>query len=102
MIKYIEVRDRMTFIPCFAFRVCSAEYLAKRAGYHDGCVIIFGRLDYPERTQNCSHNWNDRTMHVAHHYLEEHWDDVYDDTVVDVEFILNETTEPKRSERYDA
>lgn len=47
-----------------------------------------------------SFNWsNARTMHVAHEYLKEHFDDLESGAVIDVEFILGETETPKRSER---
>ncbi len=38
-------------------------------------------------------------MPVAHHYIIEHWAELSDGDVVDVEFILKETTVLKVSER---
>jgi hypothetical protein len=51
--------------------------------------------------------WNDpygwsrdtRTYRVAHEYIYDHWAELKDGDVVDVEFILGETTEKKTSER---
>jgi len=35
----------------------------------------------------------------AHKYIKEHWDELRSGSVVDVEFILGESKEPKASER---
>jgi hypothetical protein len=40
-----------------------------------------------------------RTMRIAHDYIIDHWADLSDGDVVDVEFILGETSEPKVAER---
>jgi hypothetical protein len=40
-----------------------------------------------------------RTKPYAHVYIEAHWHDLKDGDVIDVEFILGETTSPKVSER---
>ena len=40
-----------------------------------------------------------RTYQVAHQYIIDHFDELESGAVVDVEFILKETTEPKKSER---
>jgi hypothetical protein len=39
-------------------------------------------------------------MAQAHHHIYEKWDSLEDGDVVDVEFILGETTKPKLSEKY--
>ena len=45
-------------------------------------------------------NYRDmRTKGTAHHYIENHWADLKDGAVVDVQFILRETDAPKVSER---
>ena len=41
-------------------------------------------------------------MRTAHEWLREHFDEIEDGGVVDVEFILGERAEPKRSEREEA
>ena len=41
-----------------------------------------------------------RTMPVAHNYIIENWHDLRDGDVVDVEFILGESSAPKTSERF--
>ena len=41
-------------------------------------------------------------MPVAHNYIIEHWHELKDGDVVDVQFILGETKAPKVSERRSA
>lgn len=52
-------------------------------------------------TERCAYDpydWGDRTMTVAHQYIESNFDQLNNGDVVDVEFILGETSVPKRSE----
>ena len=42
--------------------------------------------------------WGGRTYPVAHKYIYEHWDELEDGSVVDVQFILGERATPKVSE----
>jgi hypothetical protein len=46
------------------------------------------------------HNWNDRTKQVSHKWIQDNWDDINDGDVIDVEFILGESTVKKTSERF--
>ncbi len=105
--KLIEIRDRMTFLPALAVRLdpsCEADrYLAARAGFgtrpeQQREYIILTKLVGNMATSD-PHDWNDRTMNVAHCYLLEHFAEVPDGGVVDVEFILGETAAPAASER---
>lgn len=41
-----------------------------------------------------------RTMHEAHKYIIEHWDELESGAVVDVRYILGETDKPKPSEQF--
>jgi hypothetical protein len=45
------------------------------------------------------YDWQDRTMLVAHEYVNSHYCDLMDGSVIDVEFILGESSAPKVSER---
>ena len=45
---------------------------------------------------------DDRTYHVAHLYVQQHWDEITSGDVVDVEFVLGETDAPKESEIVEA
>ncbi len=40
-----------------------------------------------------------RTRCVAHNYVQEHWSELKDGDVIDVEYILGETQHPKVSEK---
>lgn len=107
-VKALEVRDSMTFIPVLAVNCnpsnAEQRYLLRRLGYPcDGVPnILLTRMD-----ANGGPAWNDpfgwpantRTMPVAHGWIMEHWYELEDGDVVDVEFILGETKEKKDSER---
>jgi len=121
--KLIEIRDSMTFIPALATRLVAVETQRERdwrdedpeetCGYDTECWLLgcagLGRLgsytvllghmqDNKYRVDSCE--WGSaRTMRVVHEWLEQHWDEVRSGDVIDVEFILGETSEPKRSER---
>jgi|ERR1700733_410575 hypothetical protein len=45
------------------------------------------------------YGWTNRTMLAAHLYVTGHFDELTDGDVVDVEFVLGESTAPKLSER---
>lgn len=67
--------------------------------------IILMRLS-DQRATSDPYDWNDRTHQTAHLRLLEIAASVagfavgvYDGLVIDVEYLLDETTEPKRSER---
>ncbi len=107
-VKLFELRDKGTFIPIFAFRCMpegseSQRYLLSRAGFgpHGSQLIVLGRLECSDTLRNCTYDpfaWADRTFHAAHAYVQEHFEELNDGAIIDVEFILNETPEPKLSE----
>lgn len=113
--KLIEVRDRATFIPCIASRmkVCTdrghpeywekERYLLGRVGYRgDSCrLVLFTYLQGGRLAEYDPEAWglNPRTIPVAHDWVEKHWFEISSGDVVDVEFILGETTTKKVSER---
>lgn len=96
--KFVEIRDKATFIPAVAFEIGRADgYLARRAGF-DSPMIFLVTL----ATERCAYDpyhWTDRTHQTAHLWLSEHWDEFESGGVVDVEFILGERSTPKPSER---
>lgn len=98
--KFVEIRDKGTFVPALAIRLAGDDhYLARRAGYGSPLVILVLLS-----TMKCAYDpyaWGGRTYPVAHHWLQEHFDEHEDGGVVDVEFILGETSEPKRSEAHE-
>jgi hypothetical protein len=104
--KLFEIRDRATFIPCIGIWIDTRDsdvnaefYLIRRAGYDEAYpLLLLTRLDGGGKAQYDAYDWGDRTMQVAHDYIQNHWDELQSGDVVDVEFILGETTTPKESE----
>ncbi len=104
--KLFEVRDKNTFIPVVAIFWSRSEqelnneesYLLGRAGYgkFNDCILLTylssGAANYDP------YQWGNRTMQTAHSYIEDNWEELQSGEVVDVEFILKETKEPKISE----
>jgi len=107
IIKAVEIRDTGTFIPAIAIKVVPANegqrYLLCRSGYgFDPPQIILANLAGGSGMACCDpFDWpaGARTMRTAHEWLRDHFDGIEDGAVVDVEFILGERAEPKRSER---
>lgn len=96
--KLFEIRDSATFIPALGIRIEGNDgYLARRAGFGRPCIYLIHMTG--ERCSYDRYNWNNRTMSVAHQYIEENWETLNSGDVVDVQFILKETTEPKQSEQ---
>jgi hypothetical protein len=102
--KALELRDDGTFIPLLAVDINpendKQRYLMRRVGYAcDGRPnIIITRLAGEGGASNDPYAWGGRTFPVAHDYIIEHWNELEDGDVVDVEFILGETTCAKASE----
>lgn len=99
--KMIEIRDRGTCITAIAIKTNPTgdnEYhFYKRGGWGPNSVILIKCNGETVATHD-PFNWNDRrTMFNAHRYLEEHFDEVPNCSVVDVEYILGETDKPKES-----
>lgn len=102
--KVLEIRDSMTFIPVLATAMIptsyeEAYYLA-RAGFGEYRMIMVSRLNDSE-TKIDPYSWsNNRTMHEAHKHIQANWDVLQTGDVVDVQYLLGERSEPKRSERF--
>jgi hypothetical protein len=104
-IKFLEIRDISTFIPVIAIDLSLTgnsynDYLLQRAGYGEERCILLTRLQGHSYAEYDPYAWNDRTYRVAHAFICENWDNIYDAEVIDVEYILGETKEKKSSERY--
>jgi len=107
ILKAIEIRDAATFIPAVAIKMEPANeaqrYLMARVGFHDGDDVVLMVMNTQLATAD-PYEWTSlgmgpRTMPVVHQWLLQHFDEVTDGDVVDVEFILGETSAPKVSER---
>ncbi len=100
--KFLEIRDAATFIPALAVRLSGADhYLARRAGfgpYSDYILLI--KLEDSQCHYDI-YGWGGgaRTMSQAHNHIVEHWDELSEGDVVDVEFILGERPDKKLSEK---
>jgi len=44
--------------------------------------------------------WQDRSMRIAHQYLEGYWDTLQSGDTIDIEWLFQEKEEPCKSERY--
>lgn len=107
IIKALEIRDDGTTIPALAIDTSAgspAQYgILRRSGFDgDGHAIIVMMLCDQKATCHPD-EWPDlgcgrRTMPIAHRYIINHFDDLTEGDVVDVEFILGETTAPKAPE----
>lgn len=115
--KALEIRDEGTFIALLAVDMNpvvnrlspnpteqfeAQRYLLRRVGYP--CqgkpnIVITELSADGGRACNDPHYWGDRTFAIAHAYIIEHWLNLKDGDVVDVQFILGETKAPKVSER---
>ena len=108
--KTFEIRDAGTFIPVLAVQLSPGNeedrYLIGRAGYgtlprDQAEYILLCRID--GGTGECTsdiYGWRngERTMPEAHRYIEEHFETLASGEVIDVQYILGETTEKKLSE----
>lgn len=105
--KALEIRDEGTFIAALAIDMQpeneAQRYLLRRCGYPcDGRPnIILTRLDGNGQATNDPYAWGGRTWPNAHRWIIEHWDELVDGSVVDVEYILGERASPKVSERME-
>lgn len=104
-VKILEIRDRGTFMPMMAIKLKAKnheqEWLLERSGYPpDFHYVLLMDVAGGAGTMKCDpYQWNSRTRKIAHLNIIENWDSLSDGDVIDVEFILEETSEKKRSER---
>lgn len=109
--KLFEVRDRMTFIPVMCTKLSPTNeadrYLLTLSGYGLRAEVQQRYILYASlrelKIEHSSHEQptNPRTHQIAHQHIEKHWDELNSGDVVDVEFILGETTASKASQRLD-
>lgn len=108
-VKCLEIRDVGTFIPVICIRPVAENdaqcYLLRRDGYRadagEYCVIYIN-AQCRGVAYDC-YDWpaNPRTHRTAHKYIRDHWHELTDGDVIDLQFILGETTAPKASERLE-
>jgi hypothetical protein len=106
-IKCLEIRDAGTFCPVICIRPVpnneAQRYLLRRDGYRGGAdeYTIIYVANQCRGVAYDPYDWpaNPRTHRVAHDYIHRNWATLKDGDVVDVEFILGETSARKVSER---
>lgn len=103
--KILEIRDAGTFIPVLCIEMASEDesenYLLWRLGYSKRRQLIQLVWVSNGRTEYDPFKWGDRTLFTAHKFIVDAWNDLKSGDVIDVEYILMETDEPKLSERGD-
>ena len=101
--KLFEIRDEGTFMPAMATQTRSSElketYLLRSSGFSNSCPLIIVHFLELNEAHCSSYHWGDRTRFTAHQYIQENWEKLTSGDVIDVEYILDETTEPKMSQR---
>ena len=106
--KVLEIRDAATRIDALAIRMkgCNPiqQFYFRCCGYPEDGTSIMLMVLYTGKATNDPYEWESlglgpRTMPVAHDWIINHFDELKDGDVVDVEFILNERLAPKISER---
>src|SRR5262245_35324167 len=114
--KTFELRDHGTFIPVIAVLLNPIqpglygppdidEYLLRRGGWawydpQKPADILLMHLQTNESHSN-EFEWGpiNRTMKIAHEFIQKQWANLRDAEVIDVAYILRETNECKKSER---
>jgi hypothetical protein len=104
--KVLEIRDKGTHIPALAIKLVPSNederYVLERGGYSDACPqVLLIKICYPQANYDSEMWGGGRTMVYAHRYIMRYFDELTDGDVIDVQFILGETTEKKVSERYN-
>ena len=98
-VKILEVRDSATFIPVIAVPLAASNLLEYRLlrsqGFAYGTLFIMVTRLNDSNSRHDPYAWCDRTMSIAHKYIAEHYYDLVDGDVIDVEYILGETTTKK-------
>jgi hypothetical protein len=106
-IKTLEIRDANTFIPVICIRPVAQNdeqrYLLRRDGYRaditERCVIMIDAQCRGVAYDPYDWRKGSRTHKIAHNYITEHWRELRDGDVIDVQFILGETQQVKISEK---
>jgi hypothetical protein len=96
-IKTVEIRDRATLIPAFAIRMLPSDeyelFLFKDAGYRwvDPSIMLIA-IESPWHSARSFDEWRNggRSFPVAHKWIEDHFDEIKNGDVIDVEYILGE------------
>ena len=102
MLKLLEIRDEGTCIAAFAISTRPSNpaqtHFLGREGFLSGGAVIMGYLCGERHSSADPYFWPNRTMAWAHEYVTEHFDELVDGDVIDVQFIKGLTTTKKQPE----
>jgi hypothetical protein len=109
-VKCLELRDKGTFVPVICVRPTpdneAQRYLLRRDGYRgdhsEPCIIMIDAQCRGVAYDPYDWTKDRRTKPNAHQWITDHWQELKDGDVVDVQHILGETTKPKVSERFQS
>lgn len=110
--KLIEIRDAATTISALAVKLDGSKtdaerWLLGRAGFgttpdeQAGYVLLLNLTGSSGEWSCDPYEWRSgaRTLKVAQHHINEHFDDLASGAIVDVEFLLGETAAQKTTDR---
>lgn len=102
--KMFEIRDRATCMVVAAMKTKGESVaegrLLKRAGWDENSVILCS-IDGGSEATHDPFVWRkngNNTLFQAHLYLQKHFDELENGSVIDVEYISGRATQPKESE----
>ena len=103
--KLFEIRDRGTFMPAMATIMTSSNfeeiYLLGSSGFSNSNPLIILHFLELNKAHYDAYHWEDRTRFTAHQYIQKNWEKLNSGDVIDVEYVLGETEEPKVSQRQE-
>lgn len=108
-IKLFEIRDKGTYVPVMCTRLAARtekeQKMLSNAGFgqtvnEQKAYVIYTPLDGSSwgRADFDPYTWTNRTQREAHKYIRDNWEELENNSVIDVEFILKETEKPKESQ----
>ena len=109
--KLFEIRDSMTLVPALAIQLETStepeRWLLSRAGYgltsteHSDYIMLMPVEGGAGQVFTDPFGWDSgtRTMRIAHQFILDNWEQLKTGDVIDVEFIIGESTEMKLSDR---
>lgn len=102
--KMFEIRDECTCITAIAIKTepenLNEHAHFRRGGWGSDSVILI-KSNGETRAEYDPFAWRKdgtRTMFQAHLYIQEHFDELENFSVIDVQYILGETENPKQSD----
>lgn len=105
--KFIEIRDAGTCITAIAIKTEAEnnkeQSFFSRGGWGSNSIILI-KTNGESVANHDPFEWryrNNRTLFEAHRYIEEHFEELNDFQVIDVEYILGIKDEPKHSEIWE-